>query len=832
MPAEEYNLIIVILTTVIATTAVLTLFFSIYVRKEKRKAAPEKQRRNNLKLSLLERFIKFMERRDREEKKEKTDREKAEERETQNAYENYLGYMYQKHRYLDFTGLNAILQNPLLLENIYVKLSAKREVKREFYISIQDFQRLHEKEEAGEPEEEPAREIGAVFQSVQEEAQRSGQPPRMAVLGHPGSGKTTLMKWILLQNANGSNSDIWCYCPVLLFLKDLAKDPAETYRKRTLIDTAATLLAKYLGKEIDQLLQEKFRKNRVLFLLDGLDEVADEKVRREVIVWIQDQDLKNNALIVTSRFSGVQPSKGLAFDDSFPIFAIQDFREEDTKAFVTHWYANIERALGGEKSQSESAKEAEKQSAHLIAAIFGRGQSQLRELSVNPLLLTIIAIVHRTRAILPKERHKLYEEALKVMIELWNMANRKIEISYSLDNSIDCLSQIARYLMVGNRREMSPNELQTLLPESIEGQPWRFFIDEMVLKAGILYRSEGGYGFLHLTFQEYLTALYYAKQRDQTEILAYRKRDYWENTFRLFANVGHIQQLFEEVSAGLVKKKYCHQMTLWEEMLREVTVEKLQSDLEKELAAKCFEELAKIESGEKNRQVVLSLCYNYPTMQWAKNFQAESWQLFRQTKHPEIKSFATLMLHRCGGGIQRQIVDEVKANFMGQKEKERRTLEEKLSFLNEFYDLVPILIASRRLEDIKFIVRQIDPANDAFLSLFLIVRLRYLRELLDLRGMRELLDKRDLRDMLGLLDLRDLRDLRYLRYLLDLRYLRYLRYLRDYIDRNKQKLLSESETVVDWRENTLKRLDGLSSEDIIKYFPHTAKEEYPSRSVE
>ena len=77
----------------------------------------------------------------------------------------------------------------------------------------------------------------------------------------------------------------------------------------------------------------------------------------------------------------------------------------------------------------------------------------LRQLAVNPLLLTIIAIVHRSRAILPKERHKLYEEALKVMVELWNLANRKIQVSFSADNSIANLSTIAVYLMQKNQRE-------------------------------------------------------------------------------------------------------------------------------------------------------------------------------------------------------------------------------------------------------------------------------------------------------------------------------------------------------------------------------------------
>ena len=91
---------------------------------------------------------------------------------------------------------------------------------------------------------------------------------------------------------------------------------------------------------------------------------------------------------------------------------------------------------------------------------------------MNPLLLTIIAIVHRTRAVLPRERHKLYEECLKVMIELWNLANRKLDISFSFDNSMAHLSKIAILLMESERREMDKKEIRNAAsPGKLKGNP-------------------------------------------------------------------------------------------------------------------------------------------------------------------------------------------------------------------------------------------------------------------------------------------------------------------------------------------------------------------------
>jgi len=45
-----------------------------------------------------------------------------------------------------------------------------------------------------------------VFESIYNEAVQKQEPLKMVILGQPGSGKTTLMKWIALQAAQPANS--------------------------------------------------------------------------------------------------------------------------------------------------------------------------------------------------------------------------------------------------------------------------------------------------------------------------------------------------------------------------------------------------------------------------------------------------------------------------------------------------------------------------------------------------------------------------------------------------------------------------------------------------
>ena len=478
-----------------------------------------------------------------------------------------------------------------------------------------------------------------LFKRLYRQKQKERQALRMLILGHPGSGKTTLMKWIALQCLKtGENVFFSLFTPVFISLKDLGRDPDNTFRKKNIVN----LVIDHLEKEnisAASFLDEQMKANRLLFLLDGLDEIGDEKIRREAIDWIQKQYIYNNSLIVTSRFSGIDEAEGLKFRDEMPVFEIRDFDMKDIDAFLQNWYRNVEIAVAGERDMQKAIEEGDKKHRELIAIIRDDRHKSLRELAVNPLLLTIIAIVHRTRAVLPRDRHKLYEECLKVMIELWNLSNRKIDVGFSFDNSMSLLSMIAKRLMETERREMDKKEIEECLPETIENRPRDFFLKEMVLKAGILYEAEGKTGFLHLTFQEYLAARYFAGNKNQNDILKYRYKDYWKETFKLFVNTGNAELLFEEVIENLIEKNYWKSMTLWDACLKEIVVETTKETLELKFAKKVIEIFRVLEYKEENEELIGSLFFHYFLYKHGEKLANEGWSLFTSAQHPEQSEY-------------------------------------------------------------------------------------------------------------------------------------------------------------------------------------------------
>ncbi|MCU0288792.1 MAG: NACHT domain-containing protein, partial [Acidobacteria bacterium] len=419
-----------------------------------------------------------------------------------------------------------------------------------------------------------------VFENQLNKQDIKTEPLKMVLLGHPGSGKTTLLKWIAIQCTHSANPIFSSYIPVYIPLNEFEDDPDRTYRFKNIYNLSIDMLNR--EGTPSSFLEEFFFNNRIIFLLDGLDGIGNELIRKEIIQWIENQNIRENILLSTSRFSGLQEAKGLNFRDVIPQYEIMDLDITDIEHFLRKWYRHIEIAVSdNDDNKNKVFQRSKKNYEDLINII--KSNQKLYKLAVNPLLLTIIAIVYCTRAVLPTERHKLYDECLKVMIELWNVANRKINVNFSVENSMANLSRIAAFLMEENCREITWPCIMELLPGIIEEKSLDFFLKEMTLKTGLLYESEGKYGFVYLTFQDYLAAWYYTRRINQNEILAFRDNEHWTETFKLFVNIGSSELFFAEIIKNLFEKEYWTSIKLWTDCLKELVNNENRNEITKKL---------------------------------------------------------------------------------------------------------------------------------------------------------------------------------------------------------------------------------------------------------
>jgi formylglycine-generating enzyme required for sulfatase activity len=251
----------------------------------------------------------------------------------------------------------------------------------------------------------------------------------------------------------------------------------------------------------------------LLFLLDGLDEVADPDQRANVARWIDGavQVHQTCRFVVTCRFAGYTDQARLS--EQFLEMHIRPLSFDQVETFVRNWYRIVEIGLSKDARQ---AKVIAGEKAKDLISKLGKPEFRARrvfELTRNPLLLTNICLVHRDRGNLPHSRERLYEECTDVLLELWRAA-----IGYQ--TRVDARSgrkvlQPAALWMhqKEGRTRAGADELAPVIEPVLKAVDWPHGSADKFLR---VVRDESGlltgwgqdqYGFMHLGFQEYLAAL-------------------------------------------------------------------------------------------------------------------------------------------------------------------------------------------------------------------------------------------------------------------------------------------------------------------------------------
>jgi hypothetical protein len=324
----------------------------------------------------------------------------------------------------------------------------------------------------------------------------------LAVIGGPGSGKTTLMRSTALELCHRGLRRR--RLPILLYLRDHA-NVILTDELRTLAVVAAK--AGWVeGKIPPSWIEHRLDKGRCLVMLDGLDELADDEDRLSVVAWVKRQIERypRNDYVVTSRPHGY-------LSNPLPnanVLQVRRFTDAQISLFLHNWYYAIEcRALGttGKQVRVQAIAKAD----DLLRRLHSR--PSLHDLAANPLFLTMIANVHRYRDALPGSRAALYAEMCQVLVHRRQEAKRltnqtglrgpqKEHIMQSLALKMMC--ERIRDIPIADAREAIESDLRGASRDVSASD----FLSE-VRKSGLLVeREHGRYAFVHFTLQEYLAA--------------------------------------------------------------------------------------------------------------------------------------------------------------------------------------------------------------------------------------------------------------------------------------------------------------------------------------
>jgi hypothetical protein len=330
------------------------------------------------------------------------------------------------------------------------------------------------------------------------------KPKVLAVIGAPGSGKTTLLSHVARRTARTARESRRPI-PVLLQLRDHAGVIAQE-SDITLPELIRRAAPKLPVAEPAGWWESRLSKGKCIVLLDGLDEVAGETHRRDVVAWVNAQIAvyPGNDFVVTSRPHGYRD----AFVESATNLQVLAFTPEQVRQFLHGWYLAVERRATGSTGndvQMLAAKNADDLLDRLAAT------PALYDLTINPLLLTMIANVHRFRQALPNSRADLYGEVCQVM--LWRRQEAKrLDLNLQGIGKERILAGLAFEMMRTGTRDIGRRQLLdgirprlTRVSETVTAEE---FLTDVGSNGLLVERERGQYAFAHLTFQEYLAAVY------------------------------------------------------------------------------------------------------------------------------------------------------------------------------------------------------------------------------------------------------------------------------------------------------------------------------------
>lgn len=458
------------------------------------------------------------------------------------ALDIYRTVFVRSHSSLPLRGVDVGASDPtqnkksLALVHVYIDLDTT---------ARQEEERSQKSERTQEKESKP---IPALMAAAQNQ--------RLVLLGDPGGGKSTFVNHLAhclaahqLQPDGDWDTRLKNWpkpdtqrLPLVVILRDFAHSlpeplPAEANACHLWDFIKARLEAQRLGFAAEAIEQE-LEDGRCLVLLDGLDEVTSDAQRifvRDAVLAFTARYHPENRYLVTCRVLSYQPpddpkqAPDLRLPvDIFPFFELAPFDEDKIKHFIGAWYTELAR-LGSVPSQD-------------VETLAGKFETALKRpdlwrLASNPLLLTVMALIHTHKGRLPDARALLYEDTIDILLWRWEEvkaggqsdAPRLRQLLLAAERTETDLKKLLWQLAYEAHAQIDGdahqdalvgiNELDLLKAlAKLAGDDWnwaRQVVAAMKLRAGLLLEREPSvFTFPHRTFQEYMAGAHLTIQRN------------------------------------------------------------------------------------------------------------------------------------------------------------------------------------------------------------------------------------------------------------------------------------------------------------------------------
>jgi hypothetical protein len=333
----------------------------------------------------------------------------------------------------------------------------------------------------------------------------------LTILGQPGAGKTTSMKFI----CQSIFFDETFYkakfsYPILIKLREFNKPVKSKDSAGILIEHLFNLFGLKINNKEDKkisveqlnrtkknLVYEILEKLKVLLIIDGFDEL-NFKSHKEIIkneIGEMATYLEESKFILTSRNADYNYS-----NESISVYEICPLKKSQIKDFAVKWL--------GEKDADKFLTEVK--------------NSPYNDTSIRPLTIAHLCAIYERIGKIPEKPKTVYRKIINLLLEEWDeqrgITRNSTYAMFQVDRKFEFLSNLAFHLTIKNSKAIfSRNDLKIIYKEiyidfDLELSDSKEVITDIESHTGLFVQAGYDfYEFAHKSIQEYLTAEYIVK---------------------------------------------------------------------------------------------------------------------------------------------------------------------------------------------------------------------------------------------------------------------------------------------------------------------------------
>jgi hypothetical protein len=403
-------------------------------------------------------------------------------------------------------------------------------------------------------------------------------PKHFVLLGIPGSGKTTILKYLALKFKDHYLLDLPIYIDLAEFANSrYLRQSGHEIKDRLIAFAADAMTTRLQGsvefhfKEAYKYLKKRANDGQVLFLLDALERTAiplnseqnpDINYQETVeIIHKMGIHYTKTPIIVTAHKAAFQHRASDAVTlTTFSKLELLDFGKIQMKLFLDKWPAN---------TRKNAVTDLDVQLEQCI---------RMQALATTPFFLAQVAMLGSK---LQEESITFYERYIEPLKRRWEIDNyTSSNGSITWDEKWLFLRKLAWYLHSEERFYFSKddfenlNELRCVVDRGPDGRllfgnrDVSKMIDELVIKHGLLTRvSDEHYCFSRFTLQEYCAAQYARRPNLLNELFKKRHDPWWEEVILLYAGITDprpiLRSLLEDIDASSATEQlFCESLLL------------------------------------------------------------------------------------------------------------------------------------------------------------------------------------------------------------------------------------------------------------------------------